>query len=228
MQYIRHFVRCILLENTIPTIFGNGFTLQSLPDYNIGTPINVSDALEDPLNVELRNHVWSMIQDSYGSKPGEGWYSTPEDLMQHNMNAFYVYDIDGNGIPNVFFCGWISQKSSYGKVKMVQSGSDGSAKAVAFYKKEIVRWIESGEAILEASGAPAAILMKAGVPPMNRETVERYFKKPRKQFFGAHPDPTSRDAQNAAKYGPGGEFDFWFGRKFKNEKDIIKMWWGKL
>lgn len=225
MQYVKHLVRCILLENTTNLISG-GITLRELPDYKIGAPIDVSDALEDPLNVDLRNHVWSMIQSSYDNQPGEGWYPTPNDLMKHNMNAFYVYDITGDGVANVFFAGWISQKSSYGKIKMVQSGSDGSSQSVAFYKKEIVRWIESGKAILEASGAPAAILMKSGVPPMDKETVEKYFPKPPKYFFGVHPDPTSRDAQNATKYGPNGEYNFWFGRRFMGEKDIVKMWWG--
>ena len=227
MQHLRHIIRCILLEDSYQSSYTE-VSLFDLPDYGVGTPINVSDVLRDANNVTLRNHVWSMIQSSYGNKPGTGWYPSPEDLQKHNMNAFYVYDITGDGMPNVFFAGWISQKSSYGKVKMVQSGSDGQIESVAFYKKEIVRWIESGEAILEASGAPAAILMKAGVPPMDEETVMRYFPKPKKIWWGKHPEPTSRDAQNAAKYGPNGEYDHWCGRTFKGKEPIIKMWWGKL
>jgi len=227
MKQLRHIIRCILLED-ITRHLDDGISILELPDYGVGTPINISRELDDPKNIKLRNHVWSMIQDSYGNKAGEGWYPSPDDLIGHGMNMFHVYDLNGDGVANVFFAGWKSSKSSYGKIKMVQSGSDGSADGVAFYKKEIVRWIESGEAILEASGAPAAILMKAGVPPMNEETVMKFFPKPKKTWWGKHPDPQSRDAQNAAKYGPKGEYDAWCGRKFKNKNPIVKMWWGIL
>ena len=227
MQQLRHIIRCILLEDNYRSS-EDGISLLDLPDYGIAVPVNISDALRDPSNEELRNHVWSMIQSSYGNAPGTGWYPSPKDLQAHNMNAFFAYDLDGNGKANVFFAGWKSDKSSYGKVKMVQSGSDGSSIGVNFYKKEIVRWIESGEAILEASGAPAAILMKAGVPPMDEETVMRYFPKPKKTWWGKHPDPSSRDAQNAKKYGPNGEYDYWCGRIFKGKDPIVKIWWGKL
>lgn len=228
MDHIRHAIRCILLEISAQRYIPSGISIQDLPDYGIGVPIDISDALRDAKNTKLRNHVWSMIQSSYGNNPGEGWYPTPEDLQAHNLNAFFAYDVTGDGMPNVFFAGWISQKSSYGKVKMVQSGSDGQSQSVAFYKKEIVRWIESGESILEASGAPAAILMKAGVPPMDEATIMKYFPKPKKTWWGEHPDPSSRDAINAKKYGPNGEYDAWCGRTFMGKEPIVKLWFGKM
>ena len=56
----------------------------------------------------------------------------------------------------------------------------------------------------------------------------KYFPKPKKTWWGKHPDPNSRDAQNAAKYGPKGEYDSWCGRTFKGKRPIVKMWWGIL
>lgn len=222
MEYLRRVIRKIILED----LSRETSPLSKIPGYAVGVPIDISDALRDPSNVLLRDQVWSILSFSY--KGDNSFYGGSEDLLSHNFNRFFAYDVNGNGDINVLFCGWLSRKSSYGKVKMVQSGSDGQPDSVQFYKKELVRWIESGEAILEASGAPAAILMKAGVPAMDEKTVRKYFPKPKKQWFGKHPYPQSRDAQNAEKYGPRGEYDMWCGRNFMGGKSIVKLWFGDL
>ena len=225
MTLLRKYIRQILLENINAS---KGISLLDFPDYEIGKGINISKALEDPLNNDLRQHVWSIINKSYSKMEGGNWYPTPESLMGHGLNSFLAHDITGNGIPDVIFAGWVSRRSSYGMIKTSVSGTNGDPKSIAFYKKELVRRTISGEAFHEVSGAPAAILMKAGLRAWDEDEVVRYFRKPKRIFYNKHPQPNSRDAKNAMRYGPNGEYDKWFGRDLKGTLPIVKLFFGKI
>ena len=108
------------------------------------------------------------------------------------------------------------------------SGTDGTPEAINFYKKEFVRLINSGEAIAEVSGAPAAILMKAVEEALSEDKVQTMFRKPTKMWNGKHPIPASRDARNAKKYGPSGKYNKWYSRKLKGGKTIVKLMFARL
>ena len=204
-----------------------GILLDDFPEYEIKKAINISKALSDPQNVELRFHVWNILEFSYNSLGGN-IYDQPKDLINHGLNEFLAFDVTGDGIPNVIFSGWKSSRSSYGIIKSTMSGTDGMAQSTSFYKKELVRRVSSGEAFHEVSGGPAAILMKAGMRPLNKAQIEKYFPKPKRKWFGKHPNPESRDARNAEKYGPNGEYDMWVGRMLFGKKNIVKLFFGKM
>ena len=224
---LRRYVREILIENVIPS----QQTMKDLSDYAIGNSIDISKALKNPANVTLRQVVFDILEISYADDPIEGasFYESPDDLMSHHMNAFHAYDLTGDGLPNVIFSGWKSRKSSYNMIKAVQSGTDGKPESVAFYKKELVRRTIDGEAFHEVSGAPAAILMKAGLVPWDGETIRKYFPKPKRTHIGKHPNPSSRDARNAEKYGRGtGKYDQWQGRALMGQGEIVKLFFGKI
>ncbi len=226
VRLLRNYIRKVLLENVV-----SQQDLRDLPGYQIGKAVDISKALKDPRNVMLRQVVFDIIESSYAADPLEGasFYDSPDDLMEHHMNAFHAYDLTGEGVPNVIFSGWKSRKSSYNMIKAVQSGTDGSPESIAFYKKELVRRTVDGEAFHEVSGAPAAILMKAGLTPWDGETIRKYFPRPKRTHFGKHPDPTSRDARNAEKYGRGtGKYDQWQGRSLMGEGEIVKLFFGKI
>jgi hypothetical protein len=221
MTLLRKYIRQILLEN----VNGN-VDLRSFPEYDIGKPVNISKALKDPRNTFLRKKIYDIVKQSY-SKLENSWYEHPDDLIDHNMNAFLAYDITGDGYPNVIFAGWVSKRSSYGMIKTSLSGTDSLPESIAFYKKELVRRVNSGIAFHEVSGAPAAILMKAGLEAWDKETVINYFPKPKKVFYGKHPRPNHRDAKNAMIYSPDGKYDKWFGRALKGSIPILKLFFGK-
>ena len=225
MQYIRNVIRQIICENVM-TVKG-GMLLNDFPEYKVNKPINISKALSDPENVELRFHVWNILEFSYESLGGN-IYSQPDDLINHGLNEFLAFDVTGDGLPNVIFSGWKSKRSSYNMIKSTMSGTDGMMQSTAFYKKELVRRINSGEAFHEVSGGPAAILMKAGARPLNKEQIEKYFPRPKRTWYGKHPEPNSRDAKNAEKYGPSGEYDMWVGRMLFGNKPIVKLFFGKM
>lgn len=225
MKLLRKYIREIILENNNERL--QEFSLRDIPGYQIGKPINISRELSDPDNKLLRFLVWKILEYSYESLGGN-MYNNPEDLINHNTNEFIVFDLTGDGYPNVVFAGWKSNRSSYGMIKSTMSGTDGMPASVAFYKKELVRRVASGEAFHEVSGGPAAILMKAGMRPLSKEEIEKYFPKPKRTWFGKHPDPNSRDAQNAKKYGPNGEYDMWIGRYLLGEKPIVKLFFGNM
>ena len=226
MRLLRQYIRRILLEN-IRSSF-EGVSLLDFPDYQIGKAIDISNALRDPANASLRNAVYDIIEYSYSKMKGGNWFSSPNDLIDNNLNAFYAHDITGDGIPNVIFAGWVSRRSSYGMIKTSISGTDGNPESIAFYKKELVRRTVSGEAFHEVSGAPAAILMKAGLRAWDEHEILKYFRKPKKVFYNKHPQPNSHDAKNAMKYGPNGEYDKWFGRDLKGALPIVKLFFGKV
>ena len=225
MQYIRNVVRQIICENVMAV--QGGMLLSDFPEYEVNKPINISKALSDPQNVELRFHDWNILEFSYESLGGN-IYNQPDDLIDHGLNEFLAFDVTGDGYPNVIFAGWKSSRSSYGMIKSTMSGTDGMAQSTAFYKKELVRRVSSGEAFHEVSGGPAAILMKAGMRPLKKYQIEKYFPKPKRTWFGKHPNPESRDARNAKKYGPNGEYDMWVGRMLFGEKNIVKLFFGKM
>ena len=226
MKLLRTYIRRILLENIYSS--SGGISLLDFPDYQIGKAIDISRALKDPQNTDLREAVYNITEYSYSKMEGGNWFESPEALMDHNLNAFYAHDITGDGIPNVIFAGWVSRRSSYGMIKTSVSGTDGKPESVAFYKKELVRRTVSGEAFHEVSGAPAAILMKAGLRAWDEHEILKYFRKPKKVFYNKHPQPSSRDAKNAMKYGPNGEYDKWFGRDLKGALPIVKLFFGKI
>ena len=225
MQYIRNVVRQIICEN-VANISG-GILLSDLPGYDIGKAINISKELYDPANKSLRFAVWNILENSYESLGGN-IYAAPDDLINHGLNEFLAFDVNGDGIPNVIFSGWKSRRSSYNMIKSTMSGTDGRPVSREFYKRELVKRVVSGEAFHEVSGGPAAILMKAGVKPLNEEQINKYFPRPKRIWFGKHPKPNSRDAKNAEKYGPNGEYDMWVGRKLFGSKPIIKLFFGKI
>jgi len=221
-KILRKYVRNILIEN----VLGGGQDMRDLPDYAIEKPVDISAALMDPQNTKLRQAVYDITEQSYAQMEGGNWFASPDDLMQHNMNAFWAHDLTGDGLPNVVFAGWVSRRSSYGIIKTSISGTDGDPESIAFYKKEIVRRTREGIAFHEVSGAPAAILMKAGLEAWDEETINRFFPKPKKKFWGKHPMPNDRDAKNAEKYG--GKYDKWFGRDLKGQLPIVKLFFGKV
>ena len=204
-----------------------GILLDDLPGYGVKKPINISKALVDPANIELRFHVWNILEFSYNSLGGN-IYEQPEDLINHGLNEFLAFDVTGDGLPNVIFSGWKSKRSSYNMIKSTMSGTDGLAESIAFYKKELVKRVANGEAFHEVSGGPAAILMRAGLRPLDQDQILKYFPRPKRTWFGKHPDPNSRDAKNAAKYGPNGEYDMWVGRMLFGNKPIVKLFFGKM
>ena len=173
MRLLRNYIRSIILENVV----SQQQDLRDLPGYQIGQAVDISKALKDPRNIMLRQVVYDIIESSYAADPLEGssFYDSPDDLMEHHLNAFHAFDLTGDGVPNVIFSGWKSRKSSYNMIKAVQSGTDGRPESIAFYKKELVRRTIDGEAFHEVSGAPAAILMKAGLTPWDGETIRKYF-----------------------------------------------------
>lgn len=218
MSLLRKYIRQLIFENIKKDYAKNVFSGL------INKPVNIAHDLKLMENHILREQIHSILKLS-----GQlSIYPTVDSLEDHHLNAFYAYDITGDGIPNVIFAGWISKRSSYGKIKLVMSGSDGSPEAIAFYKKEFVRLINSGEAIAEVSGAPAAILMKAGLEPLGEDKVQTLFRKPTKVWNGQHPMPASRDARNAKKYGPLGKYDKWYSRKLKAGKTITKLIFARL
>lgn len=225
MQYIRNVVRQIICENIMD--ISGGISLRELPGYDIKKPINISKVLSDQQNVELRFHVWNILQNSY-EPLGGNIYGSPDDLIGHGLNEFLAFDVTGDGIPNVIFAGWKSKRSSYNMIKSTMSGTDGLAESITFYKKELVKRVANGEAFHEVSGGPAAILMRAGLRPLDQDQILKYFPKPKRTWFGKHPDPNSRDAKNAEKYGPSGEYDMWVGRMLYQKKPIVKLFFGKM
>ena len=222
MRLLRQYVRNLLIENIVMS----QQTMKDLPDYGIRNPVDISAALMKPENTLLRQAVYDITEQSYAEMEGGNWFQSPEALLQHNMNAFWAHDLTGDGMPNVIFAGWVSRKSSYGIIKTSVSGTDGDPESIAFYKEEIVRRTREGIGFHEVSGAPAAILMKAGLEAWDEETINKYFPKPKKKFYGKHPMPNTRDAMNAEKYG--GKYDKWFGRDLKGQLPIVKLFFGKI
>ena len=218
MNLLRRYIRQLIIESIERQPAENVFVGEKF------IPVNISNALKVASNHQLREHVYNILRTS-----GQlSIYPTIESLENHHLNAFYAYDVTGDGIPNVIFAGWVSLRSSYGKIKLVMSGTDGTPEAINFYKKEFVRLINSGEAIAEVSGAPAAILMKAGVEALSEDKVQTMFRKPTKTWNGKHPIPASRDARNAKKYGPSGKYNKWYSRKLKGGKTIVKLMFARL
>ena len=207
-----------------------------LPEYEKYKEVDVYDDLMDPSNVELRDEIFDLIDQSYAYLGGNVDIQKPDDLMdplQNDYDPFLAWDIDQDPEPDVVR----GCKSKSGSMKLCMSANDGSPEALELSKSDTIDRLtpEIGEDHwAEMSGKSASMAMKSGVPAITDEiNAFNVVKKADMVWHGEHPwfkDPTNpiyKNLEIEAKKSKSrarepGQYDGWYERKLG--KDIhVKM-----
>ena len=211
--------------------FMNESKFSELSDYEKNRGMQIYDALMDPVNVELRDEVFQLIDQSYSYIGGNASIRKPDDLADswnNDYTTFIAWDIDADPEPDVIR----GLKPKAGKKKLAITATDGSPEAASFSGEDTASRLSDGSHYAEMSGRAATAQMKRGTPAVTDEMMVRSLL-PGKEitWFGVHPsqyegdDPVLQsmasqftdagsqiEAKKAMQYGPNGEYDGWYVR----------------
>ncbi len=222
---IRKYVRRVILES-----FLHEKNFANLPGYSKNKELDIYDDLMDPQNADLRDEIFSIIDQSYAYLGGNADIKSADHLMDPGRNDYIYFkgwDIDADPQADVIR----GMKPKAGMTKLAISATDGSSAAKSFGVDDTAKRLMSGGHYAEISGAAAVVQFKKGVPAVTDESVARSLL-PGKDliWFGVHPyfaSPVTLadrgvdlaalgdvgiEAQKSKQYGPNGEYDGWYVR----------------
>ena len=202
----------------------------NLPGYAKNKELEIYDYLTDPVNDDLRDDIFDLIDQSYAYLGGNTDIETPSHLMDPSRNDYIYFkgwDIDEDPEADVIR----GMKPKCGKIKLALSATDGSAAAKEFGVSDTTHRLMAPGTFAEMSGAAAVVQFKAGVLCyLDKPQVQENLPGKEMIWFGEHPyfstpeeliakglDPDFAgdleiEAQKSKKYGPNGEYDGWYVR----------------
>jgi hypothetical protein len=218
---LRTVIREILLEKNF----------SQLNHYAKRKEMNVYTDLMDLENDDLRDEVYSLIDQSYAYIGGNADIRAPDHLADPSKNdysTFLGWDIDED--PEVDVVRGMKPKA--GKMKLTLSATDGTEVAANFVVGDTAGRLSDGQHYAEMSGRSATAQMKKGTPAItDPAAVQNLLPGKEIIWFGEHPalyvgrDPVLSDAATmftdkfshieagkSKQYGPYGEYDGWYVR----------------
>lgn len=202
-----------------------------LPQYAKNQETEIYRDLQDEENADLRDEIFSLIDQSYAYIGGNADIRSAADLADPGSNdyvLFKAWDIDEDPEADVVR----GMKPKAGKIKLALSATDGSGLAADFAVGDTAARLNSGQYYAEMSGRAATSQMKQGTPAVTDQATAAALL-PGKTFtwFGQHPalydggDPDMQviadmfqgkgsqiEAGKALQYGPNGEYNGWYVR----------------
>ena len=167
---------------------------------------------KDPVNVDIAEELFALIDNAYKKIGGNFAYETPADLPG-GAQYWNVLDIDDDPEPDVLRVG----KRKPAGLKLVASGHDGEKESVEAFKQKTYELLSTPGIYAEMSKAIAHImLVHFGVPYVDdREKVQKALGPSKTiKWLGAHPE---------GKY-PG--IEGWYLRDMAGEEDVLKIMLG--
>jgi len=225
MKLIRKYIREIIKEALL-----HEKNLSQLPQYAKHTEMEIYPDLTDPLNPELRDDIFNIIDSSYAYLGGNADIKTADHLADTDRNDyiyFKAWDIDNDPEADVVR----GMKPKANQIKLALSATDGSKAAKNFGIEDTARRLQGGGHYAEMSGAAAVVQFKKTVPAVTDPAkVQALLPGKKIIWFGVHPyfaspitladkgvdlaklGDVGLEAQKSKQYGPNGEYDGWYVR----------------
>jgi len=170
------------------------------------------ESSRDPVNVDVAEELFALIDNAYKDIGGNYDYKTPADLPG-DADYWAAIDIDGDPEPDALKVG---KTKAFG-LKSTAAGHDGSRAAIEAYKNKTGALMNTPGNYSEMSKAIAHIMLtRYDAPYVSDPEVVQAVLGPSKpiQWLGAHPE---------GKY-PG--VDGWYTRTIKNKPGELKIMLG--